>query len=93
MFKELRTDPSKITGDLNRDMKSAMRATQNAGSNSIYMGSSVHMHSEHNLQNDARSQNAVSRIADDFLEGLASEMGVRHQPLSYGVFSQNGSFH
>ena len=88
LFKELRTNPSAVTGYLNQDMKNAaMRGTQalHGVNSSVYMGSSVHMHSEN--QNDGRSQNAVSRIADDFLDGLASEMGVKHQPLSYGHYS------
>ena len=55
------------------------------------MGSSVHMQSD-NPNDNSRSNNAVTRIADDFLDGLANEMGVKYQPLSNANFSQNGSF-
>lgn len=55
LFKELRTDPSKVTGDLARDMRNAARATGLQGQNSsIYMGSSMHLASEHG-HHDGRS--------------------------------------
>ena len=55
------------------------------------MGSSVQMQSD-NPNDTSRSNNQVARIADDFLDGLANEMGVKYQPLSNANFSQNGSF-
>ena len=76
LFKELKSDPRKVTGDIARDLQkstqyAANRRTFEANSSSIYM-SSIHGATE---GTDARST-AANSIANDFLKDLASGFGV-----------------
>lgn len=71
LFKELRTDPRKVTGDLNRDMQKAANGKGTFQNTSIYTNS-IHMHSE----SEAHGNRAASNIADMMIGDLAKAMGI-----------------
>ena len=94
LFKELRTDPRKVTGDLNRDMQKAANGKGTFQNTSIYTNS-IHMHSE----SEAHGNRAASNIADMMIGDLAKAMGIPNpkSQLSDGhsssfVRSRKGTF-
>lgn len=97
LFKELRTDPRKMTGDLARDMQKGVETNRSGAQSSFINGKTgsfygASIQGESYLDEHAR---AADSIADLFVHDIAAEFGISLNPshLSAGTSSAGGSFH
>lgn len=72
LFRELRSDPKKVSGDLNRDMNK-FNAKGSVQMNQSYAMSSFHYGPD---QSSDASAQVIDNIANDFVKDMANMLGL-----------------